>query len=212
MFAGILVRKLEMNRICFCIMVLGLSVFYGCAEQQKSEPQFITGKTDAKFPKFLVGVWQANDFNWGFKFEPDGKISKLTHVLGAPITVEEGSYYEEGIDGSSFLYVLGPYNTSYDPNTGILKVSVIMDYFLMDLPWAGSIEGSEKDFFEGPVSKKDLTWNVKWRNYCYVEGASLPDVNAIDDNPQELIFRKVNPELLEKHKHQPSPPVQQQSK
>jgi len=201
-----------MNRTCIYIVLLTLLIFCGCIEQQKSGPVVITGKTDTKFPQFLVGVWQADDFNWGFKFEPDGKISKLTHVLGAPIKVDEGSYYEEGIENSRFLYVLGPCSTSYDPKTGVLKVSIIMDYFLMDLPWAGSIEGSQKDLFEGPVSAKDLTWNVKWRSYITIAGESPPDVNAIDANPQALIFGKVNPELLEKHKHQPVPPVRQHSK
>jgi len=206
-----------MNRICVFIS-LGLLVFYGCVGQKKAVPQNISQKADSsrrrplpqpdkEFPQFLVGVWQADDSNWGFKFEPDGKISKLTHVLGVPMKVDEGSYYEEGIAGSSFLYVLGPCDTSYDPKTGVLKVSVVMDYFLMDIPPAGSIEGSEKDLFEGPVSEKDLIWNVKWRSYSTVEGASPPDVNEIDANPENLIFRKIDLKQFEEHKHQPAPPV-----
>jgi hypothetical protein len=188
---------------------------YGCVEhlsraqsrEQKSGPQAVTGKVGTNFPQFLVGVWQANDFNWGFKFEPDGKISRLTHTLGAPIKVEEGSYYEEGRQNSRFLYVLGPCSTSYDPKTGILKVSVVLDYFLMDMPPAGTLEGSEKDLFEGPVSAKDLIWNVKWRSYTTVEEASPPDVNEIDANPQTLVFRKIDLEKFEEHKHQPAAPV-----
>ena len=196
-----------MNRICF--IFLGLSLFYGCVEQQKSKPQAITEKTDTKFPDFLVGVWQADAFNWAFKFEPDGKISKLTHTLGAPINVDEGSYYEEGRENSRFMYVLGPCNASYDPKTRILKVSIVMDYFLMDMPPAGTLEGSQKDLFEGPVSAKDLTWLVKWRSYSTIEGASPPDVNEIDANPQTLVFRKIDPKQFEEHKHQPAPPVRQ---
>ncbi len=208
-----------MNRICFGFIFLALLFFYGCVGEQKlarpaggSKPQPITEKTDVNFPKFLVGVWQANDFNWGFKFEQNGKISKLIHVLGVPIKVEEGIYYEEGRENSRFMYVLGPCDTSYDPNTGILKVSVVMDYFLMDMPPAGTLEGSEKDFFEGPVSAKDLTWNVKWRSYSTIEGESPPDVNSIDANPQELVFTKLDLKEFEKHKHQPAPPVRQHSK
>jgi len=207
-----MVRELQMNRTCIYIVLLMLSVFYGCIEQQKSGPVVITGKTDTKFPQFLVGVWQANDFNWGFKFEPDGKISKLIHTIGARIDVNEGSYYEEGIENSRFLYVLGPCSTNYDPKTGVLKVSVVLDYFLMDIPPAGRIEGSSKDTFEGPVSAKDLTWNVKWRSYCTIEGEAPPDVNLIDANPQGLIFRKIDMKRFEKHKHQPVPPVRQHSK
>jgi len=218
-----------MNRICVFIS-LGLLVFYGCVGQKKAVPQNISQKADSsrrrplpqpdkEFPQFLVGVWQADDSNWGFKFEPDGKISKLTHVLGVPMKVDEGSYYEEGIAGSSFLYVLGPCDTSYDPKTKILKVSVVMDYFLMDIPPAGTLEGSEKDIFEGPVSAnplrrgrtaaKDLIWNVKWRSYCTVEEASPPDVNFIDANPENLVFRKLDLKIFEEHKHHPAPPVRQ---
>ena len=196
-----------MNKTCFCLVFSALLFSYGCIGEQKANPQAVTGKAGANFPKFLVGVWQANDSNWGFKFEPDGKISKLTHVLGAPIKVEEGSYYEEGFQNSRFLYVLGPCDTSYDPKTGILKVSIVMDYFLMDIPPAGTLEGSQKDLFEGPVSVKDLIWNVKWRSYTTVEGASPPDVNEIDANPENLIFRKIDLKQFEKRKYQPVAPL-----
>lgn len=183
-------------------MVLSLSVFYGCAEQQKSESQVITGKTDAKFPKFLVGVWQADSSKWGFKFERDGRISKLEHTIGAKIDVNKGSSYEEGIRNSHFMYVLGPCTTSYDPNSKVLKVLVVLDYFLMDMPPAGTLEGSTRDLFEGPVSAKDLTWHAKWRGYTTLEGAGPPDVNFIDANPQELVFRKLDLKKASEHKHQ----------
>ena len=216
-----------MNRTCFCLVFSALLFSYGCVEhlsraqsrEQKSKPQAITGKVDAKFPQFLVGVWQADAFNWAFKFEPDGKISKLTHVLGVPMKVEEGSYYEQGTENSFGLYVLGPCDTSYDPKSKVLKVSVVLEYFRMEFPTAGSIEGSEKDLFEGPVSAnplrrgrtaaKDLFWNVKWRSYSNIEGASPPDVNEIDANPENLVFRKLDLEKFEEHKHQPAPPVRQ---
>jgi hypothetical protein len=201
-----------MNRIYVGFVFFGLLVFFnGCVEQQKSKPQAVTGKADTKFPEFLVGVWQADGTNWAFKFEPDGKISKLMHIIGAQIDVNEGSSYEEGRENSQFLYVLGPCSTNYDPKSRVLKVSIVMDYFLMDMP-AGTIEGWSKDFFEGPVSAKDLTWNVKWRSYSALEGESPPDVNFIDANPATLVFRKLDLKEFEKHKHQPAPPVRQHSK
>jgi hypothetical protein len=208
-----------MNRIYICFLSLALLAFWGCVEQQKAgptsassvEPQAIEGKTDNKFPEFLVGVWKSDQYkgyNWGFKFEEDGKISKLTHILGAPIKVSEGSYYEEGAQGASFLYVLGPCETNYDPKTKILKVSVVLDYFLMDMP-GGSIEGSQKDTFEGPVSAKDLVWDVKWRCYAQIEGETSPDVSYINANPETLVFRKVDLKALEEHKHEPNLPAKQ---
>jgi len=195
-------------RIGFWLLLV-LMFVSGCTGRQKisSGGNLADVKdTKSRFPAFLVGVWQANAFNWAFKFEPDGKISRLTHTLGVPMKVEEGSYYEQGPENSFGLYVLGPCDTSYDPNSKVLKVSVVMDYFRMEFP-TDSIEGSARDVFEGPVSAKDLIWNVKWRSYATVEGASPPDVNEIDANPEILVFRKINLKEFEEHKHQPAPPV-----
>jgi hypothetical protein len=188
-----------MKRSCislvFCVLFL-----CGCVEQQKSGSQAVkninTKSVPSKFPDFLVGVWEANEFNWGFKFEPDGKISKLTHTMGVPINVAEGGYDSENKENkSSGTFVLGPCNANYDPKTGILKVSIILDYYRIEIP-TGVLEGSSKDLFEGPVSEKDLTWKTNWRGYSILEGASLPDANLIDANPVKLVFKKLDLEKL----------------
>ena len=186
-----------MNRICFGLVFLTLLVSCGCVEQRKSKPQGITEKSDTEFPKYLVGVWEADTFRWAFKFEKDGKISRLIHTVGVPIKVEEGLYYSENPDANgSGLFVLGPCDTSYDPNSKVLKVSIVLDYFriaIMD----DSIEGSSRDLFEGSVSEKDLVWNAEWRSYSMLEGGEPPDVNAINASPEKLVFRKVDLKKLD---------------
>jgi hypothetical protein len=183
-----------MNKICFGFVFLSLLVSYGCVEQQKSgaKLQVIPEKADTDFPEFLAGVWEADDSMWAFKFEPDGKISRLVHIIGVPIKVEEGMYYSENPDyKGSGLFMLGPCDTNYDPNSKVLKVSIMLDYFRIQVA-DDALEGYSKDLFEGPVSEKDLVWNVEWRSYSALEGGSEPDVNEIDANPQKLVFRKLD--------------------
>jgi hypothetical protein len=186
--------------LLFAVLILFTA---GCQESaKKGEPVKTTVKSDSNFPKFLVGVWEADTFRWAFKFEPDGKISRLIHTMGVPIKVEEGMYYSENPDtNDSGLFTIGPCNTDYDPETKVLKVSVILDYFHIEIQ-GQVLEGSSKDLFEGPVSEENLIWNVNWRNYGFVEGSDPPDVNEIDANPEKLVFRKVDIEKASEHKHQ----------
>ncbi len=178
-------------------MFIGLFI-YGCVEQQKVKPQEIAAKSDTEFPDFLVGVWQNDTFQWGFKFEPDGKISKLVHTIGPPIKVEEGMYYSENPDANGTgLFILGPCDANYNPDTKVLNVSIMLDYFRIEIP-TGVIEGYSKDLFEGPVSEKELTWDADWRSYSALEGGSLPDVNEITANPEKLVFRKLDLKKLKK--------------
>ena len=133
-----------------CVVVL--TGCFGCQNDKK----VIKTKTDddKQFPEFLVGIWQSDQFNWGFKFERDGSISKLKHTMGMMINVEEGGLYEEGTEGSTGVYVLGPCEADYEPQTRQLKVTIILDHFRMELP-VGVLEGNSKDYFSGPVSEDD---------------------------------------------------------
>ena len=97
--------------------------------------------TDAqsKFPEFLVGVWEAQAgtdpaVKWGFKFEPDGSISKLIHVIAGPINVRDGGAYLEGPDPNTYArFDLGPCDAQYDAATRELSVAVVLDYYRMVL-------------------------------------------------------------------------------
>ena len=143
----------------------------------------------------MVGVWKADNFNWMFKFEPDGTISKFVHSMGMPIVVEEGGFYEEGNNGSYGMYVLGPCHASYDPNTQQLNVVITLDYFRMEMP-IGVLEGRCKDYFDGMVSKNGKKWQVNWRSHSWLEGADPPNIEAIDADPVPLVFTKVDIDKL----------------
>jgi hypothetical protein len=137
------------------IFALALS---GCEQQGKeissqTEPE---GKTPEKshkvqagesqnkaFPKFLVGVWVADRFEWAFKFEPDGSILKLNHMVAGKVKVEEGGVYMEGPDEGTFaMFSIGPCEARYDPNNRQLSVKIMLDRFFMRLP-SGDLEGRE---------------------------------------------------------------------
>lgn len=171
-----------------------LSVITGCQTPDKGADVIIEGG-DAVFPEYLVGVWEADKFHWGFKFEPDGSISKLIHTLGTPINVDEGGFYEEGPEDSYGIYVLGPCEASYDRQTRQLNVKIVLDYFRMVLPF-DVLEGRSEDYFKGQISEDGKTWNVKWRNYGWLEGAAPPDPNIIEAHPQPLVFTKLDLEKL----------------
>ncbi|MBW8042534.1 MAG: hypothetical protein FVQ85_21410 [Planctomycetes bacterium] len=166
-----------------CVVVL--TGFLGCQNDKKVNGTKTDG--DKQFPEFLVGVWTSDQFNWVFKFERDGSISKFQHTMGMKMNVAEGGLYEEGTEDSSGVYVLGPCEADYDPQTRQLKVMIILEHFRMELPM-GVVEGSSKDYFSGPVSEDGKFWRAKWLNYGTIEGADPPDPNLIEANPVPLIF------------------------
>ena len=146
-----------------------------------------------EFPEFLVGQWKADQYNWAFKFEPDGSISSIVHNIWAlEIDLDEGGFYTEGPDENSYaVFIMGPCEADYNPATRELSVKIIMDRYEIKLP-VGSLEGRSEDYFDGPVSKDGMKWNVRWREYGYLEDATPPDVNYIDAHPEPLVFTKLN--------------------
>jgi hypothetical protein len=79
----------------------------------------------------------------------------------------------------------------------MIKVKIILDYYIMKLP-GGELEGRAEDYFDGPVSEDGKTWTVKWREYSWLKGATPPDPNVIEANPTELIFSKLDPAQIKK--------------
>jgi len=148
-----------------------------------------------ELPDFLEGVWEARrprKPTWGIKLERDGSISKMIHPIAGQVKMSEGSSYEEGpVEGTFALAIMGPCQAQYDPTTRILRISLQVEYFHMKLP-QGDLEGRTEDYFEGPVSEDGKTWQAKWRSYNYLKGAQDPDKEAIDANPEELTFQKLD--------------------
>ena len=176
---------------CLVIML----IFSGCGQQgqKTTNPAQVKSKAPkAKFPPSMVGVWKEKEYNWGFKFEPDGSISKLEHMWGIRMAVADGGFYEQSKDDYfEGTYVLGPCKTSYNPKTKQLSVVITLDYFKMAIP-DDALEGKTKDYFDGRIPKDGNEWHVKWRSYGWIEGAGPPDANIIEANPVELVFTRLD--------------------
>jgi hypothetical protein len=176
------------------LVLAGCAVFLsglaGCQDANRG------GEGEGHFPAFLVGVWQVEQGNfqnrWGFKFEPDGTISKIIHSVIGPVNLAEEGIYLEGPDPNTYaMFVMGPCEAKYDSDTRELSVEIVLDFFRMQLP-EGELEGKSHDYFNGPVSKDCRSWQVKWRNYGWLEGAAPPDANVIEAHPEPLVFTKLD--------------------
>jgi hypothetical protein len=160
-------------------------------------PDFFKGysKTGA-FPKSMVGVWEAvvnerDASKWGIKFEPDGSIKKIIHFLGGPIDLAKGGVDITGPDPNTYAaFIMGPCIARYNKTTKTLKVKIVLEYYEMQMP-AGNLKGRIEDYFTGPVTEDGNTWNAEWQSVGWLEGATFPDVNYINENPDKIVFSKI---------------------
>ena len=173
-------------------------IWDGNASAQDAIPDFFEGAAKGgAFPKSMVGVWEAGvvettGSKWGIKFEPDGSIKKIIHFLAGPVNIAEGGVQANGPDpGTYYLFAMGPCEARYMPKTRMIKVRIIVDYYIMKLP-AGDLEGRTEDYFEGPVSGDGKTWNVKWWDFSWLKDAAIPDINTVRANPEPLDFEKID--------------------
>jgi len=86
---------------------------------------------------------------------------------------------------------MGPCEARYIPETGVIKVKIIVDYFIMKLP-TGELEGRMEDYIEGPVSEDGKIWKANWLSFGWVKDAAPPDVEQVKANPEELVFTKID--------------------
>jgi len=146
------------------------------------------------FPQCLVGVWKANRYGWAFKFEPDGSIRKLRHMLAREVDMvtDEGVIYMEGPkEGTYALFIIELCEANYEPDTRTLLVKVFLDQYEMVLP-NGVLEGGSKDYFTGQVSEDCKTWNVEWRIDSWLKGSDHIDPNRMEANVEPLVFTKLD--------------------
>ena len=197
----------------FAVILLGLA---GCGRQSvkiSSQPEVLYEVWDGEppdeeaipdffgdqsqrsaFPESMVGVWEAKVSSlgkWGIKFEPDGSINKIIHSLAGAVNVTEGGVSAEGPEDSYYDFVMGPCEAGYIPETRMIKVKIIVDYFIMKVP-IGEFEGRIEDYFEGPVSEDGKTWKANLLSFGWVKGATPPDINLIKANPEPLVFTKLD--------------------
>ncbi len=140
------------------------------------------------FPEFLVGTWKTEGSRWIFKFERDGRISKMTHFGGMEFDVNEGGLIEQWRESVEASYMLGPCEARYNPDTRELSVTIVIEYYIINFP-DGSLEGSFHDYLIGPVLKDGKTWNASWTSIGEIIGADAIDPNNV--KPQPLVFTKV---------------------
>ena len=117
--------------------------------------------------QFPAGIWECKSAGWQITLESDSNIVSIIHPLGISIDIAEGGAYEEGTGGASLAWALGPCSTKYDPNSRILEVGIVTDYFSFELPGA-KLEGKSRDEFSGKISETGNTWDAKWINYGQV--------------------------------------------
>jgi hypothetical protein len=176
-----------------------LCISSGCNRQNKTSPP---PQTESKasleqgsFPAFLVGTWKAEDsnqYNWEFTFEKDGTISSLRNFMDIYIKVSEGGTYEQAADANvDSASTLGPVEVGFDPNSRILTVKVMTDYFMLHI-YDEIAEGNSIDTIFGPVSEDGKTWTTEWRGVSRLFDGSPMDFN----NPSisSVVFHKVKNE------------------
>jgi len=188
----------KLSSLISCLFIILL--FVGCArqDQKTSKHTEITKQTaEEVFPQVMVGVWEVlinkmTGSKWGIKFEPDGSIRKIIHVIAGPVNLSEGGVYHGGSDPNVYgAYVMGPCEAKYNHKKDEVEVKIVLDYFEIKLG-TGTLKGRMETYFSGPVSDDGKTWKVLERSYGSIEGASMPDPNVIDQNPNKLVFHKVD--------------------
>lgn len=171
-----------------------LAVVAGCGKNQQRQ-LILVDEDDNGFPDCLVGVWKADRKGWAFKFEPDGTILRMKHMLAGYVRMEEPGVFVEGpAEGTYASFTIGPANVKYDPEKQILEVEVNIDDYFVQFPEV-NMEGFAKDRFSGHFSDDCETWQVNWGSYGWPKGANAPDPNLVEQYPEKLVFTKMKIDL-----------------
>ena len=152
-----------MKYLIFLVLV-NIFLLTGCRKSQQIESNLIGDSCDSKLidkeflPKDIAGYWKANNSHRGFVISRKGELLQISNDGGLRIDVQEGGTRQEGKTENSMLYlILGPTNVEYDYDNHILEISIIYDEFVIEVP-GGSVSGSMKEVFQGPVDLKTGKW------------------------------------------------------
>jgi len=185
-----------MKRFVLLLFSIFLAVtFSGCRSSAGNGVE-VTIDGIGQFPEFLVGTWKAEDGDWEFVFEPDGKISSAIVSIGR-VKLQPGkkTIVPMQMSGKG-VYKPGLWSVQYSHDQRELVVEIAIDSFRVELG-NDVIEGRTRDFFVGSVSPDGKSWwadrlsfpeyvvdTDKYHNY------KLPFDPK--DNPREnILFRKV---------------------
>jgi hypothetical protein len=182
-----------------CLCSAAICFVIGCSGPETKGPGG-TKTIKGEFPEVMVGVWET-EAHWrigskfGIKFERDGSIKKIIHPVGGPINIDEGGVHKDGPEeGTYYMFVMGPVEASYDADTQMVDVKIVVEHYVIQLP-TGRLEGHMIDYVSGPISKDGKTWEAERRNHGWLDGADPPPIDLIDANPDKLVFRKLDLEL-----------------
>ena len=181
-------RMLLFSVFCVCAVFV-----FGCQDSATTKNADAAIDGNRKFPKFLIGRWvsQSEESQWGIQLTSDGTVARIYHHFAGDIDLQEGGDYLEGPDeGTYAFFIAGDCTANFDSETNYLKVEINLDQYNMQLP-QGNLQGKSKDIFEGYVSKTSKIWKTKWKSFTWLEGAAPPDVNEINANLDELVFKKI---------------------
>jgi hypothetical protein len=173
------------------------SIWDGSVPEGGAIPDFFEGMPShgGEFPKSMAGIWEGEipDVKWDIKLEPSGSILRIVHAVAGKVDISQGAVEETNPDKDSYyIFHMGPCESRYDPNTQMVRVKIVVDYFIMKVP-AGSIEGRMEDYFEGFVSEDGKQWNTQWYSFKWIKDGTPPHIKWIRSHPMPLIFIKIDP-------------------
>lgn len=162
-----------------CLLVLLMIVAAGCQPTARQNPN-ITDYSP------IAGYWKAENSYRGFIISDKGELLQFSTDGGLRIDVREGGTQQKGEAENSMLYlILGSTDVVYDSKNQFLEISIVYDEFVIELP-DGTVSGSMKEVFRGPVDLK----SGKWYATLTFSGAfaNLPE----DTSMQKYVFVKMD--------------------
>ena len=169
------------------IVAVALAGQPGCQEPT-DQLAHVSNAQVHKFPEFLVGTWQTDKSRWRFTFEPDGRVSRLTHYGGMEFDVETGFLTETWRGRIEANFFLGPCEAKYDHDSRQLTVKVVVENFVLD-DGVNTMEGNFHDELAGVISENGQSWQVTWTGKGEIVGGGIDN-----RDPVELIFTKAGGE------------------
>jgi len=141
----------------------------------------ITIEGGGKFPEHLAGTWKGDQQGWEVVIEKDGTISsavipfgqvrvKPSQKITVPMKMNKTSVYESG-----------QWAADYDPATGELAVTIVIDSFHVEVGPNGIIDGRITESLFGMVDEKENTWRAEW----YTTPVYIVNTDELKDHPLE---------------------------
>ena len=112
----------------------------------------------------IVGTWQTEGQGnpWKFVLQEDGRIFEVYRSDGLHMNLAEGGVQMELLEDVYVHYIYGPCTWTYNQDTNILKVTVIIDDFYIKAQ-DSELTCQVIDEFEAPLSEGSKSWRAVWK-------------------------------------------------